>query len=258
MGGLLRGTASVFLGAGPPLALVLAFVGRRSLLLIITVVAAFFWLLAALVASLVWTAVQEPTGAGGLHLVTLTISVLAQEAARWVFCRFFRRAERGLFEFLPPEHLKGFNDLTAAVASGLGFGLMHIAVMYGAILVESFQDGALYTEGCHSALTVYHIAAIESMYLLVLHVALMVVSFDGFRRSSWRLAGLVAAARLGFSMLSLGHDPHGRGGSASAPFEAGSNACSWVLPLQAALLLVVSAGAVMVVQRLARGLRRRS
>ena len=45
--------------------------------------------------------------------------------------------------------LKMFNDLSAALAAGLGFGAMHTVMMYGALLGTAVsQEAAYYVDSC--------------------------------------------------------------------------------------------------------------
>jgi hypothetical protein len=61
-----------------------------------------------------------------------------------VLCRGEKAADR----IIRPGGPKLFNDLSAAIAAGLGFGAMHTIMMYGAMLYDSSGEAAYYIDTC--------------------------------------------------------------------------------------------------------------
>lgn len=152
-----------------------------------------------------------------------------------------------------------FNDLSAAIACGAGFGAMHIVMAYGAMLGTAVtSDAAFYWPAC-PGVSAYVTTAVTALLYSVLHVALMVVALD-----AWRTAQAADAAS--------GSAAASRGGSGARPqpWELGllftapqvlhvafaegtllssSSACAGTIPLLAALAGAAAALAVWRVRR---------
>ena len=76
------------------------------------------------------------------------IAVLLQEAIRYAFFVVYSWLKTRL-DASPIFHKSiPLNDVTAAVATGIGFGSMNTIVMYGSILSTVGGDGTLYHEMC--------------------------------------------------------------------------------------------------------------
>ena len=177
----------ILLAYAPSAVLLLTYASRRSALLILTVIAAFFWLLAIFVSSAIWMAIPpikvrgarlawrawravswrrsarvaaslsprptSPLPIQTVHPYIQIVCILAQEGARLalVYCyvisekaadRLVRRARGG------GAGPKIFNDLSASLAAGLGFGGMHTVMMYGALLFASLGEPTFFLDSC--------------------------------------------------------------------------------------------------------------
>lgn len=70
---------------------------------------------------------------------------------------------------------------------------MHSIIMYGSILGSTTGDAALYVDTC-SGMSMFTLSAMSALLFQVLHLFLMVLAFDAFRRQSkllWaRVVGL--------------------------------------------------------------------
>lgn len=83
----------LFLAFGPPLAMFVITVAKDPIRVILLITSAFFWLVSLFASALIWFAVVPLRD----HLAfALVFSVLIQEAFRYLFYLFMRKAERGL------------------------------------------------------------------------------------------------------------------------------------------------------------------
>jgi hypothetical protein len=110
-------------------------------------------------------------------------------------------------------------DLSSAIAAGLGFGVMHALMLYGSVLAASTGPGTLFAESCAS-MSVFVLSACLAFLFIFLHVSLMVVAFDAFRRHDLRRVGYV----WGFHLIA----------ACSTIFNARSGGCNAALPVVAA------------------------
>jgi hypothetical protein len=117
---------------GPALVFLFGIVARRSQLTVFAVTAAFFELLALLLSSLIWYGM--PAAFAGRAALSLVISVLLQEAARFSFVLGYGRVEEALIKASGVASLP-FTDFSSAISSGFGFGLLVALVTYGDVLV---------------------------------------------------------------------------------------------------------------------------
>ena len=80
---------------------------------------------------------------------------------------------------------------SAAVASGLGAGVMQVLVMYGDVLGGSLRPGSLYTPACAS-LSVFAVDALIACAFIVLNVLLSIIGWTAaYPRGAQRPAGAV-------------------------------------------------------------------
>ena len=126
------------------------------------------------------------------------------------------------------------NDLAGAVAAGVGYGLMHTAMMYGAVLSASGGEAAWVRDAC-PRINAFAMTAAQALLLNLLHVPLTVVAFDAYRRWSAARAAVPVAIHLAFALVGL---------LVEGPTPA---ACASVLPLQAALVGVAAFAAFRVI-----------
>ncbi len=93
-------------------------------------------------------------------------------------------------------------QVDTSAAMGTGFGVMQAVVQFGGIMAQSWQSAALYTPGCE-ALTIYELAAAQSLLLSLLQMACTVQILERMRKGGWvSLAGLYVL-RAAFSAASL-------------------------------------------------------
>lgn len=191
---LLFGCALV--GFGPISALFFTVVARRAQLVILTLLGAFTWMVSVLVTATIW---QIPPVKTSLE-ATLVIGVLVQEAFRLLFFHVYTRTELAVQAVTTSKHQLPLHDLTSALAGGVGFALMHALMMYGSVLAASTgARGAAFSSSCDSIPLVFS-AALSTLALTLLEVALMVVAFDGYRKRSALAVAAVAVIHMGVAL----------------------------------------------------------
>ena len=175
---MLSFTGVICTAFGPSAVLVFSVVGKHPELIILTVGAAFTWLCAISLAAVLNTMI---TTTGGHIWALLVFSVLLQEASRFTTYALYVRLLRGLVDIgLAPTPFAnqptGSRLVPAAIASGLGAGLMQTLVMYGDVLGGSLRPGTLYTPGC-SGLSTFAVDALQSVAFQVLQVLLCIIGW---------------------------------------------------------------------------------
>lgn len=138
-----------------------------------------------------------------------------------------------------------FNDLSASIACGAGFGAMHSVMAYGALLGTAVaSDAAFYWDACPQ-LSAYVLSAATGGLASLLHVALHVLATD-----AWRTA---AAARRGGGAHGGGSPSRGLAVAlCAAPLAlhlafseasqmSASGACTGAIPVLAALTAAAGA-----------------
>ena len=114
-------------------------------------------------------------------------------------------------------------------AIGTGYGVMQAVVQFGGILAQSWQTAALFTPGCE-ALTVYELAAAQSLLLSLLQMACTVQILEHARKRSWASLVGVYALRLAFSAASLANSN-----------TSSTDSCIASIPVQAVVVLALVA-----------------
>jgi len=128
-------------------------------------------------------------------------AVALQELARWGTYAAHVQLMHGLRSVgLMPEtdkHRAAAQIVPAAVAAGLGAGVMHGLVMRGDVLAGALRPGTLYTPAC-STLSLFAVDALTNLAFVVLNVLLSIL---GWTAAYPRKALRVWAAILGLHLL---------------------------------------------------------
>ena len=193
----------------PSAVLFAAVVGKHPELIILLVGAAFLWLCAISLVAAIW-AVFVPVR-GVLWLVVL-YAVLLQEGCRWGTYTLYHRLLQGLRAMgLQPAPARGAASATveagqlvpAAVASGLGAGLMQALVMYGDVLGGALRPGTRYSPAC-AQLSAFALDALQSLGFQVLHVLLCMIGWTAaYPRHSRPLRVVIVLLHYGASAATL-------------------------------------------------------
>ncbi|RLN53645.1 hypothetical protein BBJ28_00010711 [Nothophytophthora sp. Chile5] len=187
----------ILVGFGPLAALFFVVVAKRAQLVIIALSGAFTWLVAILVTASLWQVI--PPMKTSLS-ATVPVAVAVQEAFRMLFFYLYTRTERAVAAVTTSAHQLPLNDITSALAGGVGFSVMHALLMFGSLVASSTGSrGAAFSASCESIPLVFS-AAISALALTVMDVALMVVAFDGYRKRSALAVGAVFVIHMGVAL----------------------------------------------------------
>ena len=200
-------TGVVSAAFAPTAVLFASIVGRHPELIILLVGAAFRWLCTISLVAAIW-AVFVPARSA-LWLLVVYAAVL-QEVSRWGTYVLYCRLLRGLraLGLQPTTPVRGAAAeagqlVPAAVASGLGAGLMQALVMYGDVLGGALRPGTLYTPAC-APLSVFALDALQCLGFQVLHVLLCLIGWTAaYPCRSWPLRAVIVLLHYGASSATL-------------------------------------------------------
>ncbi|KAL3656548.1 hypothetical protein V7S43_018625 [Phytophthora oleae] len=222
----------ILVGFGPLAALFFVVVARRAQLVILALSGAFVWLVAILVTATLWQII--PPLKTSLS-ATVPVGVVVQEAFRLLFFHLYTRTELAVKRVTTSSHQLPLNDVTSSLAGGVGFSVMHALLMFGSLVGSSTGSrGAAFSASCESIPLVFS-AAISTLALTALDVALMVVAFDGYRKRSALAVGAVFVIHMGVALSALAN--------------MNTNGCYISIPMHYAGAALACAGATAIVWR---------
>lgn len=164
-----------------PFAVFMLLVAWRAQLLIVSITSSFFWLLSLVCASLVWFVIPVLNENNWLMV---PFGVLCQEIARYCFFVCYAKAE-GSFAVVGTNAISfPLTDLYSALAAGLGYGGLHTILIYGTIVFNSLGPGTFFADTCPD-FSVFVLSAWLAFCFGILHMELMILAFDAYRRKSW-------------------------------------------------------------------------
>lgn len=168
-------------------------------LIILSIGSAFVWLLAIVVCAALWWATAALDTLPRLAL-TVALGVVVQEASRNLTYNLYIRLLRGLQSVgLQPTrgNLSALHMMApAAVANGVGIGIVQTVVMYGDMSARALQPGGLYTEACES-LSLFAVDALCSLGMLLLNVLLSIMGWTcAYPQRSRRWIGSIVGLHL--------------------------------------------------------------
>ncbi|KAG2802942.1 hypothetical protein PC111_g18566 [Phytophthora cactorum] len=185
-------------------------VAKRAQLVILALSGAFVWLVAILVTATLWQIIPP---------LKTSLSATVPAVKR----------------VTTSSHQLPLNDITSSLAGGVGFSVMHALLMFGSLVGSSTGSrGAAFSSSCESIPLIFS-AAISTLALTALDVALMVVAFDGYRKRSVLAVGAVFVIHMGVAL------------SALANME--TNGCYISIPVHYAGAALACAGATTIVWR---------
>ncbi|CAK4078665.1 unnamed protein product [Aphanomyces euteiches] len=185
----------------PITCLFMVVVAKRAQLVILTITAAFFYLLGLLVSATLWSIIPP------LHdsiQATIPVSIIIQEIFRYAFFQVYIRSEQAVKRVTTKQNQLPLNDLTSSFASGVGFALMRSLMLYGSVLAASMTgEGAAFTSTCPQLPLSGSLAALSTLALSLMDVALMVLAFEGYRKRSPGHIAAVVLIHLGSGLSNL-------------------------------------------------------
>eukprot|EP00741_Cyanophora_paradoxa_P013475 tig00020693_g13012.t1 len=188
----------LFVALGPAFAIFLTIITKKSYLPVVMIGSSFFWLFSVLLASIFWYIVPPIQSTWGFIVV---YSAILQEILRYGYFRLYIAAERG-FSKMAGSTAALTDGLMSAIASGLGWGVIYVLVMYVGLLFNATGPGDLYMESC-PRISFFLASAFQAGCHLLLHVFYMVAAFDGYFRRSFVQPIVVTVLHIGASLISL-------------------------------------------------------
>ena len=191
----------------PALVLFVTVVLPKPELVILAIGSAFMWLLSIFVCAAFWWATSS---AGDVLRILLVVpfGVGAQEASRYLTYWLHMKMLHGLQSIgLQPTRSTSTSlpaTAPAAVANGVGIGVVQMLVMYGDVAVRTLQPGSLYTEAC-ADLSLFAVGALCSLGMLLMNVLLSMLGWTTAypERSPKLLAAIVGLHLLASASTSL-------------------------------------------------------
>ncbi|KAJ7335090.1 hypothetical protein JRQ81_013031 [Phrynocephalus forsythii] len=195
-----------FIAFGPALALFVLTVVAEPLRIIILIAGAFFWLVSLLFSSLVWFVAAKASDPAdqalqtGLLIFGVVVSVLLQEAFRFLYYKLLRKAIEGLLA-LSDDGCSPISIQQMAYVAGLGFGLMSGAFAMINLLADTLGPG---TVGIHGDSQLYFLtSAFMTLALILLHTFWGIIFFHGCETRRWWEVGTVVLTHLIVSGLTF-------------------------------------------------------
>lgn len=131
-----------------PCALSFQIVFKKPVLTVIAVFSAGYWLLSCLITSLFW--IIFPVLQSRMS-ISVVMGTFLQEVSRWCLLTSYRWLSRLVDkEKAASSSSLPLDDLACSIASGVGFGFMHILVVYGSLLGSSISRATLFVDTCPS------------------------------------------------------------------------------------------------------------
>lgn len=184
-----------------PLLLFIFIVCRKPQLVLIFISSAFLWISSVIILSVIWFAIP-PLRNGGFPALVLSFAVLAQEAARYTLILSYARIEKTFSATSTNVVVYPLSDLTASLSAGVGFGVMQTFVVYGSILVGAYGPGILVNDHCPET-SIFVISSWIALFMNILHICLMIIALDAYRRKSKLMAAFVVVLHALATLLTL-------------------------------------------------------
>uniref|UniRef100_A0A7S3ZIR3 Uncharacterized protein n=2 Tax=Lotharella globosa TaxID=91324 RepID=A0A7S3ZIR3_9EUKA len=205
---------------GPAIACLLL-ISHQPQAIILALSSSFFFLMGQVCASIVWISLVPLRSITPFQLV---VRVIVLELTRYVYYRLYEAAELSFTVMTPSVSIYPLQDISSSIVSGMGFGLMHTVTLYGILLSYSTGDATLFSPRCEQ-MSAFTLAAWLSLAFNALHVLLMILAFDGYRRGSRLRIGLAGVLHLTAELLTL--------------LNMAKGGCAVMIPVEFALVGVV-------------------
>lgn len=186
-----------------------------------------------------WWFIIPPLRVGYLWWHVL-IGVALQEASRCAFFALYALATKKVLavaDASPNLSLQPLNDLSSALAAGIGFGTMQVVVNYGTVLTAALDSrgGATYYSASCSGMSLFIVSAATALCFFIMQVAWTVATFFALRRANIKKWGWLVAAVVAMHYAA----------SLSTLFNTvdGGWGCAVSIPAAALLALLATAGA---------------
>lgn len=236
-----------FLGIGPGIAFFLAVIAPKSFVVLLSFFSAFYWLLVLLLTSAIFRGFVPLPSTQPAYAGALLAAVAIEEAARAGVWQMHKRALSVLqgMSASSGHSFTKLDELYLALGWGYGHAAVHVLFIFGSLLPLTAGHGTAYSTDCPQ-MSVFTVAALNSLGLGASLVALSVVALEAWGRKSWLGAAYAPLVHAGAALLVSGWCVHRVKGCMNnclqQMHQVGGR--SW---LGAAYALLVHAGAALLV-----------
>lgn len=161
-----------------PVSVFVLLIAKKPTLVVTTIASSFFWLVSLVVSSIIWYIALQ-----GMSWAMVPVSVVITELGRAVFIKLYAKAERSFSVVSTNAIAFPLTDFYSALAAGVGYSLIHCLLMYSVILSNALGPGTFFADTCPHFST-FVVTAWLSFSFGILHILLMIIAFDAFRRRS--------------------------------------------------------------------------
>lgn len=194
-----------FLGIGPGIAFFLAVIAPKSFVVLLSFFSAFYWLLVLLLTSAVFRGFVPLPSTQPAYAGALLAAVAIEEAARAGVWQMHKRALSVLqgMSASSGHSFTKLDELYLALGWGYGHAAVHVLFIFGSLLPLTAGHGTAYSTDCPQ-MSVFTVAALNSLGLGASLVALSVVALEAWGRKSWLGAAYAPLMHAGAALLTLG------------------------------------------------------
>lgn len=172
-------------------------IAHDAMRVIIMLIASFFWLCSLVLSALVWFMLVPLRDT---LLVGIIITVLSQEASRYLLFVVLQKADRGLREISDSIQVSENKHILAYV-TGLGFGLISGIFSMANLLADSAGPA---TMGLNGGSDIFFLTtAVQTLCMILLHVFWSVTFFNGCDKRKYEHILFVVVSHLFVSCMTL-------------------------------------------------------
>eukprot|EP01083_Nonionella_stella_P004801 13998_1 len=164
-----------------PLALLIFIIAPKPQLIVLAITSSIFYLAAIMINTIIWKLLpflQTST------TIFIMISVLIIETVRPIYFNYFNIGRRSFRTVSTNRVIFPLDDLTSAIASGYGWGLVHIFIYYIPYVSKSVGPGTYFNTDECEMFSVITKSAWFSYSIFLQHVFLMIIFYDAISKKS--------------------------------------------------------------------------
>ena len=152
-----------------------------------------FYLLGIMVNTTLWKLAPFLQHSSTTLYVIVGVAII--ETLRPYYYRMYVKFQSSFEIISTNKVLLPLNELLAAVASGFGWGVLHVLMYYSTIVLKSAGPGTYFVGSCDS-MSVISVASLMAPLVFVIHVCLMIIFFNALsnpvkNRAQWWIAFFV-------------------------------------------------------------------
>jgi len=163
-----------------PFAILVFIIAPKPQLIVLSFSSSIFYLLGIMINAVIWKLVKFLQSSATIYIM---ISVLVIEFIRPVYFNYFNIGRRSFRTVSTNRVIFPLDDLTSSIASGYGWGLVHIFIHYIPYVAKSQGPGTYYSAEC-AFWSVITQASLMSHCVFLQHIFLMIIFYDAITKKS--------------------------------------------------------------------------